>query len=156
MKISLQGIDASNWTTCIFLTTDPQKEHKLIEEFVASNAVSLVQAAMEPGWTTRAIYHEETMIGFAMYGYSHSDQRFELCRLMIDYRFQRRGFGRQALRLIMDEMSRNPDCSTIYLSFDPHNDTAKTLYEEFGFQNTGHIVEDEWLYSLEVLRKATR
>lgn len=100
----------------------------------------------------KAIYNEETMVGFAMYGYSASDRRFELCRLMIDFRYQKQGFGKQALRLILEEMSRDERCSEIYLSCDPENRSAQKLYEAFGFRDTGRQADDEQLYVLNPIR----
>ncbi|OPA73822.1 diadenosine tetraphosphatase [Paenibacillus selenitireducens] len=150
MEVLLKDIDETNWLECIFLTTDPDKNHYLVEKFVASNAVSIAQSKIEKGWITKAIYSEDTMLGFTMYGYSEEDNRFELCRIMIDYKFQRQGFGRKALSLIIKEMSKNKECSEIYLSFDPENHSAKKLYEEFGFGKTGKIVDDEVLYCLKL------
>ncbi len=150
MEVLLKDIDEGNWEKCIFLTTDPDKNHYLVEKLVASNAVSIAQSKIEKGWITKAIYSEDTMVGFTMYGYSEGDNCFELCRIMIDHKFQRQGFGRKALSLIIKEMSKNKDCSEIYLSFDPENHSAKKLYEEFGFENTGKILDDEILYCLKI------
>ncbi|AWB45552.1 diadenosine tetraphosphatase [Paenibacillus sp. CAA11] len=150
MEVSLKDIDETNWLECIFLTTDPDKNHYLVEKFVASNAVSIAQSKIEKGWITKAIYSEDTMVGFTMYGYSGEDNCFELCRIMIDHKFQRRGFGRKAINLIIEEMRKNKECSEIYLSFDPENNSAKKLYEEFGFENTGKIVDEEVLYCLKL------
>lgn len=148
VEVLLKEIDKTNWTKCIFLTTDPDNNHYLVEEFVASNAVSIAQSKIEKGWITKAIYNGNTMVGFAMYGYSEEHGVFEICRLMIDYKFQRQGLGRKALSLIIKEMSKNKECSEIYISFEPENHSAKKLYEEFGFENTGKILEDELLYCL--------
>ncbi|MNW36523.1 Spermine/spermidine acetyltransferase [compost metagenome] len=125
MEILLKDIDKTNWTKCIFLTTDPDNNHYLVEEFVASNAVSIAQSKIEKGWITKAIYNEDVMVGFAMYGYSADNGFFEICRLMIDHKFQRQGFGRKALSLITKEMSKNKDCSEIYISFDSKNHTLR-------------------------------
>ncbi|MBE9917124.1 GNAT family N-acetyltransferase [Paenibacillus donghaensis] len=150
MGVLLKDIDETNWQECIFLTTDPDKNHYLVEKFVASNAVSIAQSKVEKGWITKAIYSEDTMVGFTMYGYSEEDNCFELCRIMIDYKFQRQGLGRKALSPIIKEMSKNKECSEIYLSFDPENHSAQKLYEEFGFEKTGEVVDDEVLYCLKL------
>ncbi|MFD1175916.1 GNAT family N-acetyltransferase [Paenibacillus puldeungensis] len=150
MKVTLKDIDESNWIECILLTTDPDKKYNLNEEFVASNAVSIAQSKVEKGWITKAIYNEDTMVGFAMYGFSEEDGLFEICRIMIDHKFQRKGFGREALRLIIDELSHNKNCTEIYISFDPNNHSAQKLYEEIGFENTGQIMDDEMVYCLKI------
>ncbi|MDN4088527.1 GNAT family N-acetyltransferase [Paenibacillus polymyxa] len=150
MGVLLKDIDKTNWTKCIFLTTDPDNNHYLLEKFVASNAVSIAQSKIERGWITKAIYDGDTIVGFAMYGYSEEKDFFEICRLMIDHKFQRQGFGKKALSLIIEEMSKNKQCSEIYISFEPENYSAKKLYEEFRFENTGKILDDEMLYCLKI------
>ncbi|GIP19946.1 N-acetyltransferase [Paenibacillus sp. J22TS3] len=150
MGVLLKDIDETNWQECIFLTTDPEENHYLVEKYVASNAVSIAQSKIEKGWVTKAIYSENIMVGFTMYGYSEQDNCFELCRIMIDHKFQHQGYGRKALSLIIKEMSKNKECSEIYVSFDPENHAAQKLYEEFGFKNTGKIVEEEIIYCMEL------
>lgn len=150
MEIQLRDIDEKNWLECIRLTTDPQGQHILFEEFVASNAVSLAQSKIQEGWTTKAIYDADLMVGFTMYGFSREMDFYEICRLMIDYRYQRNGYGRKALEKILEEMMGVSDCMEVYLSFDPLNDTGRKLYGSFGFKDTGRIVDGELLYHLEL------
>lgn len=47
-------------------------------------------------------------------------------------------------------MSKNKQCSEIYISYEPENYFAKKLYEELGFENTGKILDDEMLYCLKI------
>lgn len=150
MEIRLRDIDEKNWLECIRLTTDRGGQHVLFEEFVASNAVSLAQSKIQEGWTTKAIYDGDLMVGFAMYGFSRELDSYEICRLMIDYRYQGKGYGRKALEKVLEEMMRIRDCRAVCLSFDPLNDTGRKLYESFGFRDTGRIVDGELLYRLEL------
>lgn len=151
MEIQLRDIDEKNWLECTRLTTDPQGQHILFEEFVASNAVSLAQSKIQEGWTTKAIYDADQMVGFTMYGFSREMDFYEICRLMIDYRYQRKGYGRKALEKILKEMMGVRDCNEVYLSFDPLNDPGRKLYGSFGFKDTGRIVDGELLYHLELM-----
>ncbi|SFB10078.1 GNAT family N-acetyltransferase [Clostridium frigidicarnis] len=148
MNIQFKDINKENWIQCIFLTTDKENKHSLCEEFVASNALSLAQSKVEKGWITKAIYDEDKMIGFTMYGYCHEDNFYEICRLMIDYKYQGKGYGKAALARIIEEMKRFKGCNEIFLSFDPENEIGKHIYETFGFKDTGKIIDDELLYSL--------
>ncbi|GAB6989145.1 GNAT family N-acetyltransferase [Paenibacillus pini] len=150
MEVSLKDIDETNWIQCIFLTTDTDNKHYLQEEFVASNAVSIAQSKIEKGWITKAIYSDDTMVGFTMYGFSKEDQCFEICRIMIDHKFQRKGYGRKAINLVVREMSKIKECTEIYISFEPENHSAKKLYDEVGFINTGKMLDDEILYCLKI------
>lgn len=148
MNIYLKDIDNENWEECISLTTDKDGKHFLCEEFVASNALSIAQSKIEKGWITKAIYSEDTMIGFTMYGYCYEDNFYELCRFMIDHKYQGKGYGKAALAKVIEEMKNIKDCNEIFLSFEPENKIGKRLYESFNFKDTGKIIDGELLYSL--------
>ncbi|HEX3021160.1 MAG TPA: GNAT family N-acetyltransferase [Lachnospiraceae bacterium] len=148
MSIFLKDIDTENWEECILLTTNREGKHFLGEEFVASNAYSIVQSQYEKGWTVKAIYAEDTMIGFTMYGYNYEESFYEICRLMIDYRFQGKGYGKAALGTIIEEMRNIPDCKEIFLSFVPENEIGRFLYESYHFKDTGRVLDDEVVYCL--------
>lgn len=150
MNICLKEIDESNWVDCVSLTTNKDGQHFVCEEFVASNVYSIAQSKIEKGWITRAIYAESTMIGFTMYGYCHEDNFYEICRLMIDRKYQGKGYGKAALEKVIEEMKSFQDCNEIFLSFDPKNLIGKRLYESFHFKDTGKIIDDEVVYSLKL------
>ncbi|MFJ8260621.1 GNAT family N-acetyltransferase [Rummeliibacillus sp. NPDC094406] len=148
MNINLRDITEENWIKCISLTTNTDGSNTVFEEFVASNAVSIAQSKIQDGWITKAIYDEDTIVGFTMYGYANDLEIYEICRLMIDYNYQQRGYGTQALLKVIDEMKSWNDCNEIFLSFESNNIVAKKLYEKIGFKDTGKIVEGEILYKL--------
>ena len=71
------------------------------EQFVASNTMSIAQAyfARERAWF-RAIYADETPVGFLMLDDDPFKSEYFLWRLMIDAQYQGMGFGRQAMELL--------------------------------------------------------
>lgn len=73
--MKLIEIDKSNWLKVIYLTTNKESMPTICEEFVASNALSIVQALFEKTWITKAIEVEDQLIGFTMYGFSE-EQNF--------------------------------------------------------------------------------
>jgi diamine N-acetyltransferase len=148
MSICLKDINKENWKECIFLTTNKNDKHFVCEEFVASNALSIAQSKIQKGWITKAIYDENIMIGFTMYGYCYENNFYEICRIMIDHKYQAKGYGKESLRKVIKEMKKFKDCNEIYLFFDPENKLAKRLYENLGFKDTGKIINGELLYSL--------
>lgn len=150
MNICLKDINNENWLQCIFLTTNKEDTHFVCEEFVASNAVSIAQSKIQKGWITKAIYNEEDMIGFTMYGFCYEHSFYEICRIMIDHKYQGKGYGKEALRKIIKEMKNFKHCNEVFLSFDPDNLIGRRLYESFNFKDTGRIIDDELLYSLKI------
>lgn len=149
MSIYLKDIDEENLLECALLTTNKEGKHYVFEEFVASNAFSIAQSKVQESWTVKAIYNEDLMIGFTMYGYCNEYDFYEICRLMIDHKYQGKGFGRISLMKIIEEMKKNEDCRDIYISFDPKNNIARSLYESLGFKDTGKTLEEELLFKLE-------
>jgi diamine N-acetyltransferase len=104
---------------------------------------------MEDGWITKTIYLDEVMVGFTMYGFCHKANYFELCRIMIDHKFQGKGYGTAAIKKVIEEMQRLKGCHQIFLSFDPANQVRK-LYERFGFKDTGKLDHEEVVYCLKL------
>lgn len=128
------------------------------EDFVASNAISLAQAydCHADGAFAQAfgIYDGETPVGFAMIGHNSEEYEdmpevyrhsYELWRFMIDKRYQKRGYGRDALKLLLDYVLSFPDGKeTLWsTSYEPENEVAKKLYASFGFVPNGEMDGDE-------------
>ncbi len=129
--------------------------------FVADNMESLADAyiAITSGEAYAypfAIYDDDTPVGFLMLGYNEAAlegpeapeslrNNYSLWRLMIDKRYQGKGFGREAVRLALEFIrtwpsGRSEACVT---SYNPENEVAKKLYASFGFVENGDIVDDE-------------
>ena len=67
---------------------------------------------------------------------------YDLQQFMIDERFQRRGFGTEALRLILAALAqeRKYDCVEVCVNKD--DAAALRLYEKTGFTDTGYVDGD--------------
>ncbi|MEH7180167.1 GNAT family N-acetyltransferase [Neobacillus vireti] len=149
--ITLKEINKQNWLDIVRLSSAEDQRNKIFEKTIASNSLSLAQASIEENWTVKAIYQDETPVGFTMYGYSEELSGFEICRIMIDYKYQGNGYGKQALNLVIKEMVNLFKCDEIYITFVPDNEKAKQLYLSVGFKDTGRVIkagEDELIYSM--------
>lgn len=148
MEVMLREIANDNWIECISLRSKEDNKNKIFEEFTPSNTFSLAQASMEGTWITRGIYVDEIMVGFAMYGLDAHRNVYEISRLMIDYKYQNKGYGTQALKMIIEDMETTLLCNEIYTSFNPENEGASGLYKDFGFEFTGDFIDDELVYRM--------
>lgn len=137
MNIFLREINSENFQQCINLKVAEEQE-----KFVASNVKSIAQAKIYPTAVPLAIYNEDEMVGFVMYGFDTDDNHFYLGRLMVDEKFQGRGFGRAATLEVIERMRKIEECQEIYLSFVPENISAEKLYSSVGFEKTGKISDD--------------
>lgn len=136
-KLSLKPITRENYeVVCELDVTKAQ------EEYVACNMWSLVEASYNDGYTCRAIYNEDSAIGFFMW-VLETPTKVSIWRFMIDQKFQQKGFGRLALQLALDEIMQNSMLTEIEICYNPENPVAKDFYASFGFKEVGLDEDDE-------------
>ena len=123
-------------------TTESQKF------FVATNAYSLSQAYAQPECVPLALYDGDTPVGFTMYGLDVEDTEYWIYRLMIDQRHQSKGYGRQALAMVLERIRQDKAHHRVYLSCNPDNAWGRALYESVGFRPDGRMVHGEIVYQL--------
>ena len=142
--ISLKNVDVYNYVKVIRLEVAPEQKN-----FVTSNAFSLAQAYVMPECRPVAIYNGMTPVGFAMYALDKEDGEYWIYRLMVGAEFQRRGFGREAMRLLIERIRKEaPERAVLYISFEPENEGARHLYTSLGFVPDNRIVDGEEVYRL--------
>lgn len=123
------------------------------KNFVAGNDVSIIEAYIAITSNGYAfpfgIFEDDTPVGFVMIGYDKdeywkdapaiADGNYNLWRLMIDKAHQNKGYGRQAVELALRFIRTFPcgKADFCWLSYEPENTVAKSLYASFGFVETG-------------------
>ena len=138
MNSALREITPENFSAVINL--DVADDQKL---FVAPNVKSIAQSKIYPDSVPLAVYNDDELVGFVMYGYDPDDEKYYLGRLMIDARHQGKGYGKAATLEVIRRMSEIEGCRSIYLSFVPENTGAEKLYSSVGFQRTGKLNGNE-------------
>ncbi len=122
---------------------------------VAPNAESIAEASFyEEAWF-RAIYDDETPVGFVMLydptlAQTPEEPDFFLWRLMIDRAHQRRGFGHEAVRLLIDHVRSRAGAKKLLVSHMSNVDTLGRFYGSFGFEYTGKEEEGEKVMALKL------
>jgi len=145
MNIKLVPIDKSNWEACAKLKVTEEQTH-----FVASNAYSVLQSFYEANEFPSGIYADDVMVGFVMYDYDPDDDTWGMCRLMVDHRHQKKGYGRAALKILLEMMRERHGHIRFYTSAVPQNDIAIKMYEEEGFKRTGEIDDGEVVLAIDL------
>ncbi len=114
------------------------------ERFVAPNAVSIAEGSFTPGAWFRAIYADETPVGFVMLERSPETHGYVLWRFMIAAPYQRSGYGRRALELVVAEVRQaDPAATELMTSWVPGDGSPEGFYLGFGFEPTGEIEDGE-------------
>ena len=136
MQIKLAPITMENFDECLDLkVADWQKD------FVAPNANSIAEAYVDKMSIPLAIYADDSMVGFTMYGCIPEKQSGYILRLMIDSRYQKKGYGRKAMEIVLERL-KDAGCKRILTSYHRGNTNAGTLYEQLGFQRTGEFTDN--------------
>jgi diamine N-acetyltransferase len=105
------------------------------QNFVAPVAFSLAQSKFEPERVPLAVYDDDMLVGFLMYNDRPlHDGSYRISRLLIDQKYQGRGYSRQAVLLAVERMRQIPSCKEILIEYSPENTAAAHLYNSLGFE----------------------
>lgn len=120
------------------------------DRFVNTVAEALQEAEEEPDG--RAIqwglYDGDTPVGFVMISDEVGAPGYVahyLWKLIIDERYQRRGYGTAALDLVADYF-RAKDVEEMWTSAGQGEGSPIPFYERYGFVRTGDVVFDEEIF----------
>ncbi|KAF2249638.1 GCN5 N-acetyltransferase [Trematosphaeria pertusa] len=133
---------------------------------LASNLFSLCQAHYSEDAWVRAIYADETLVGFLMMGIWDPEESYTIWRFMIDARYQNLGYGRRGVEFAIAHVRQhNPRAKQLKLyttppegkkSQDPienvkPEDSPYKFYQKLGFREIAPPDEDgETLMALEL------
>lgn len=140
----LVDIDSGNWRV-------PLRVAKEQEAYVANSMTILARAYAYRNSRSRAflIYEDETPVGMVLYHDEESLDAYVFSELFIDERFQGKGYGRAATKLVLDHMKKDGKYRKVILCYIEGNEAARKLYESFGFAATDRD-EDEIIMELQL------
>jgi diamine N-acetyltransferase len=145
--VTLRPVDDDNRDVLASLAVRPDQTH-----FVATVAKSYADAAADaPSHPVMwGIYAADEPVGFMMLSDGAEPiaeeperWRYGLWRLLIDARYQGRGYGRAALDLLVDYLVTRPDATELYASAVPGDGSPLPFYERYGFVQTGDVDDGE-------------
>ena len=121
--IRLEDIDAGNWRIPLSVSKDQ-------EQYVASTTTILARAYAYREQRSRAfvIYDNETPVGMVLYHDEDSLDAYIFSEILIDERFQGKGYGTAATKLVLDRMKEDGRYHKVVLCYIEGNDAAKKLY----------------------------
>lgn len=115
-------------------------------DFVASNAESLDEAETDADARPRVVMAGDRIVGFLMY--EADDDEARIYRFMIDRAHQGRGYGKAALREVLDEIMGLGHISHVSICYEPGNEAARHLYRAAGFVEEGLDEDGEMIADL--------
>jgi ribosomal protein S18 acetylase RimI-like enzyme len=141
--VSLREIDDGNRDDVLSLRVTPTQAR-----FVSTVAESLSEAEETPEgkpWY-RAVYADDLPVGFVMLSWNVTPEPpriigpWFLWRLLIDVQHQRRGYGREAVRLVADIVREN-GAAELLTSYGQGEGGPELFYRRLGFRPTGERAE---------------
>ena len=141
MQVTVEPIGPGNRDACLALKVSPEQRG-----LVATNKRSLAQAAANHACVPLAALCDGYVAGFVMFE-PRGQRVASIHRVMVDRRFQRRGIGREALRIVIERLQLQ-GYETIYLSCRPDNTAARHLFDSLGFVEHEIEPDGEVVYRL--------
>ena len=141
--VTLRPIDDANREQVLALAVAPHQER-----FVSDVPDSLQEAADEPDGRARpfALCDGDLVVGFVMLSHDVGDETAYfpnyLWKLLVDERYQGRGYGRAALDLVT-AWFRERGGPSMLTSAGQGEGSPIGFYERYGFKRTGDIVFDD-------------
>ncbi|SDA97407.1 GNAT family N-acetyltransferase [Mesorhizobium qingshengii] len=117
-------------------------------DFVARNAESLDEAGADDDARPRVVMAGDRVVGFLMYEAPEDDDEARIYRFMIDRASQGKGYGKAALREVLDEIRSLGHVRHVSICYEPDNDAARQLYCAAGFVEEGLDEDGEMIADL--------
>ncbi len=135
MKTEIKNVSAENLQAVLDLRVASDQI-----SYIESTARCLQDARECAYYVPAALYADNELVGFAMYGFFPSEDRtgrIWLDRFLIDARHQGRGLGRIMLAGLLERLRETYGSRDVYLSLYDTNKAALSLYRKFGFVLNG-------------------
>ncbi len=131
--IHLIDIDHENGRTDLEVTENQQA-------YVCNSLVMLARAWLHRKLRPRVfnIYDGDTAVGMGMYLDDPEKNAYDFCQLFIDKHHQGKGYGKAAVRLVLDAMKEEGKYQKVSMCYVEGNDVSRNLFEQFGFVEVSH------------------
>lgn len=143
-QVTLRDITEYNLIEVMKLDVLPEQK-----KCVAPNSVSIAQGHYSKTAWFKGIYLKEQPVGFVMLDLNEEKPEYYLWRFMIDARFQGKGYGKEAMEMIIDYVKTLPNAQDLLTSCVPGEDGPEAFYRKLGFVPTGDKEDDEIVLRLE-------
>ena len=127
--IHLEPVTPENWRCGLRVRED---QHC----FAADSAGLLARAYAYRAQRSEAlvIYADNTPVGMALYYDLDELHAYNLSQLFIDARYQGRGYGTEAVRLLLQRLKTDGKFEKVVLCYVDGDEAAQRLYEALGFR----------------------
>lgn len=137
--IKLVEVTEQNWLDVVSLDV-----HEDQKKFLATPIGIIARGYIYRSCNARVygISNDEHIIGVALVkDMDEEPSCYDLQQFMIDRRFQNKGYGTEALRLILSLLSKEGKYGQAEVCVNKDNAAALWMYKKAGFEDTGYVDE---------------
>ena len=143
--ISLEEINSSNWRIKLKVS---EEQKAFVSD--TNGIMARAYAYRTNRSQVKMIYNGEVPIGILLFYDCDELGGYDFSQILIDERYQGKGYGSQAAELVIDWMRSDKKYDKVYLCYMEGNESARKMYEKLGFQHTGERDEDEIIMVLDL------
>jgi RimJ/RimL family protein N-acetyltransferase len=138
--IRLEDISEENWIKVVRLSVS-EEQRSFLDRPIGIIARGYVYRDCNA--RVFAITNDNEMVGVALVrDLDEEPACYDLQQFMIDQRFQNKGYGTEALRLIIDALCAERKYDCIEVCVNKRACSALHIYQKSGFIDTGYIDDD--------------
>ena len=137
--VKLVHVTEQNWLGAVSLSV-----HENQNKFLATPIEILARGYVYRSYNARVygISNDGHIIGVALVkDMDEEPSCYDLQQFMIDRHFQNKGYGTEALRLILSVLSKERKYGQVEVCVNKENAAALWMYKKAGFEDTGYIDE---------------
>ncbi len=138
--LRLTDVTEENWPVVASLSVKDEQRG-----FVAPAIGILARGYVYRGCSARVFVIEDdgVVVGAALVReFTEEPLGYDLQQFMIDQRYQGRGYGSRALRMILEELRRENHFDHVEVCVKKEDAAAIRLYEKHGFVDSGYVDAD--------------
>ncbi len=143
VEVVLKDLSSDNWEDCANLKLRTSQGG-----LIAPNLYSIAESKVEATFIPLVIYDGNTMVGFIMWGIDPDDGEYWIYRLMVDEKYQGKGYGKAAVIEVLKRL-KDAGAGRVYVGYKPQNVVAASLLASLGFERTGQMLQGEFVAKLE-------
>ena len=137
--IKLVDVNEQNWLDVVSLSVN-EDQKKFLDTPIGIVARGYIYRSDNA--RVYGISNNEHIIGVALVKDMDEEPAcYDLQQFMIDRRFQNKGYGTEALRLILSVLSKEGKYDQVEVCVNKNDAAALWMYKKAGFEDTGYIDE---------------
>ena len=135
--IHLETVTPDNWRLGLQVRDD---QHNYVSD--SAGILARAYAYRNNRSQVFIIYNDDLPVGMGMYYDLDDFNAYNLSQFFIDQRYQGKGYGSEALGLILNELRKEGHYDHVEVCVKKDDSAAIRLYEKNGFVDSGYIDED--------------